>query len=357
MTAHKTDFRVLIVDDSPLARSVIRSILETDPGIEVVGEAVNGQEGIEQAWALRPSLITMDLKMPVMDGVEAIAEIMCANPVPILVVSSIADAKEACEAIAHGALDAVVKPEMDEESAAAFIAKVKMLSGIKVITHLRPRPQGSQAIMKTAEDSPPGPQAKEPDARPIFAIATSTGGPQALAYILGELPADFPCPVLISQHIADGFAGGMSDWLSTTCKLPVLLAKDGADILGGYVYLSPSELNLSVTPTYRIALLARQAGEIYHPTCDVLLSSVAAVFGTRSIGIILTGMGHDGAEGMAKIQAAGGTTVAQDEASSVIFGMNQVAIKRGVIGKVAALKDIPACMIRLAQGRSIDGAK
>jgi two-component system chemotaxis response regulator CheB len=166
--------------------------------------------------------------------------------------------------------------------------------------------------------------------------------------ILGMLPAAFPCAILISQHIADGFAPGLAEWLASVSKLPVRLARDGEVVMSGTVYISPSDVNLAVTPSRRIALAPRRLGEIYHPTCDVLLESVSAVYGRQGIGIILTGMGSDGAAGMAKIRQAGGATLAQDEASSVIFGMNKVAIDRGGVQQVLPSDEIPSAMCRLA---------
>jgi two-component system chemotaxis response regulator CheB len=341
--------RVVLTDDSSLARGLLRSFLENDGDIEVVGEAANGAEAVRLAVELEPDLVTMDLEMPVMGGMDAITEIMATRAVPILVVSSVNDAKNAYAAVARGALDAMNKPEIDAAAGAEFVAKVKMLSQIRVITHLRSR---SSAIPSTAADhsisiaSPP--TAAPSDNQRIFAIASSTGGPQALALILGMLPAAFPSAILISQHIADGFAPGMAEWLAGVCKLPVHLAREGEAVIAGTVYVSPSETNLAVTPSRRITLAPRLLGEIYHPTCDVMLASVAAVYGRQGIGIILTGMGSDGAAGMEKIRQGGGATLAQDEASSVIFGMNKIAIERGGVQQVLPAGEIPQAMCRLA---------
>jgi two-component system chemotaxis response regulator CheB len=348
--------RVLLTDDSAVARDLLRSFLENDGEIEIVGEATNGEEAVRLALELKPDLVTMDLEMPVMGGMDAIIEIMATQAVPILVVSSVADAKKAYAAVAHGALDAINKPGLDLAAGAEFVAKVKMLAKIRVIAHIR-----SRASTQTTPDiiqAMPVLPASFPDsaamssqnikALRIFAIASSTGGPQALATILGQLPAHFPCALLISQHISDGFAPGMADWLASICKLPVHLAREGEVITPGTVYISPSELNLSVSASRRITLVPRLFGEIYHPACDVLLSSVASVYGHRGVGIILTGMGGDGVAGMEIIRLAGGTTLAQDEASSVIFGMNKVAIDRGCIQQVLSVDEIPQAMCRLA---------
>jgi two-component system chemotaxis response regulator CheB len=350
--------RVLVADDSAFARDMLRDFLENGGDIEVVGEAKNGEEAVRLAAELKPDLVTMDLEMPVMGGMDAITEIMATHAVPILVVSSVADAKKAYAAVAHGALDAINKPELDDVAGAEFVAKVKMLAKIRVITHLRSRTP-AKAIPEvihplSAATTPaisPASIAVSPmsvDTSRLFAIASSTGGPQALALILGGLPAAFPCAILISQHIADGFAPGMAEWLAGVCKLPVRLAREGEVVMAGTVYVSPSEANLAVTPSRRITLASRLSGEIYHPTCDVLLASVAAVYGRQGVGIILTGMGRDGAAGMEKIRQAGGATLAQDEASSVIFGMNQVAIDCGGVQQVLPAGEIPQVMCRLA---------
>jgi len=346
--------RVLIVDDSTVLRNLLRDILQSDSQIKVVGEAKNGAEAVHLTKQLKPDLVTMDIEMPVMGGMEAIVEIMATHAVPILVVSSEASAEQACAAVVCGALEAVSKTQLNPDAHAVFLAKVKMLANVRVITHIRKR------LSATADAGlinilppvvPPSRRSMMPPSSEIpriFAIASSTGGPQVLASILKQLPADFSCAVLISQHISDGFAPGMAVWLASVCKLPVHLAQDGEPLAPGTVYISPSEANMSVLPSRRISLLARQLEEIYHPTCDVLLASVANVYGRHAVGIILTGMGRDGVAGMEKIRQAGGVTVAQDEASSVVFGMNKIAIDRGSVQQVLSAEEIPHVICRLA---------
>lgn len=345
--------RVLLADDSSVARGLLRTFLESDADIEVVGEARNGEEAVDLARQLRPNLITMDLEMPVMGGMQAIEEIMASKAVPILVVSSVADAANAYAAVSRGALEVIAKPEFDPAAAAEFIAKVKMLATVPVITHLRSK---SAAHDRAASDAlqPPAPAATPPAAAlsggytRLFAIASSTGGPQALAAILRDLPAAFPCPILIAQHISDGFAGGMADWLGKLCKLAVRIASEGELILPGVVYVSPSESNLAVTPSRRLVLQPRQPGDIYRPVCNVLLNSVAEVFGRNAVGMILTGMGSDGAKGIKAIRRAGGQTIGQDEASSVIYGMNKVAIDTGFVQEILPVTRLAGEMCRIA---------
>ncbi|NGZ06474.1 MAG: chemotaxis-specific protein-glutamate methyltransferase CheB [Magnetococcales bacterium] len=339
--------RIVIADDSPFARELLRHLLEEVEGIEVVGEATNGQQAVALVQQLHPNLVTMDLEMPVMGGLEAISEIMCTKAVPILVVSSLTDAPTALEALRLGALDVIEKPEIGAASAEQLIAKVQLLAGVAVVTRLRPGRMSHTAATRMPESKHSW---SSLHAYPrLFAIASSMGGPQALARILPDLPEDFCCPILIAQHISDGFAHGIVEWLSGLCRLPVRLAVDGVLLEPGVIHVSPSEAHLTVTSASRIALLPRSAQDIYHPSCDHLLLSVAHWFGARAIGIILTGMGHDGAAGMLRIRERGGITLAQDEASSMIFGMNQAAIRAGAIQRILPLEAMAGEMIRLSR--------
>lgn len=371
-----TPIRVLVVDDSGSARALIRALLEDDPRFVVCGEATNGREAVAQALALKPTVITMDLQMPEMDGMTAIEEIMATQATPILVLSDVADARNAMLAVARGALEAAAKPTIDDGPALA--ARLKMLAGVPVIRHIRrthsaqpglaiktiqntPSPQPSPARGEGVPSSSPLPTAggwgegekhsHSPSASStgrVFAIASSTGGPQALARILPALPADFPAPILIAQHISDGFAEAMAGWLNDLCPLKVVMARAGEPLLPGHIYLADSATHLSLTPAARIQLIQRGDADIYHPSCDRLLSSVATLYGRRAVGVILTGMGRDGARGMLDIRHAGGVTIAQDEASSVVFGMNREAIAAGGVQTVRALDAIASELMWLA---------
>ncbi|GEO82871.1 chemotaxis-specific protein-glutamate methyltransferase CheB [Pararhodospirillum oryzae] len=350
-----TRIRVLVVDDSGLARSLLRAVLEADGGFDVVGEARHGREAVALVHDLRPDLVTMDLDMPVMGGLDAIEEIMTSRAVPILVVSNVADAQNAYAAVSRGAVDVVAKPALGTREQQEFLAKARLVSGVRVITHVR--------ALRLPAASRPGPPPARSGGAPAalavpspgrrggaFAIASSTGGPQALARLLGDLPRDFPEPVLIAQHIADGFAPGMAEWLATLSTLPVRMGQEGEALTPGTVYIAPSEVHLTVTRGRRLAWQERTPKDLYRPSCDRLLESAAVAFGRACVGIILTGMGSDGAKGLAAIRAAGGETIAQDEASSVIFGMNRVAIEQGAVGHVLPLEGIAGAMVRLAGG-------
>jgi two-component system chemotaxis response regulator CheB len=340
---------VLVVDDSALARSMLRSALEGDGDFAVVAEAENGRQAVELCASLRPDLITMDLEMPVMGGLAAIEEIMCTKARPILVVSGVADAEKAFAAVAKGAIEVVEKPNMaSPKEVDDFIDKARLVSKIPVIT--MPRTKASPAMpapAPTPAAAPSGPS------RRIIAIASSTGGPQALAVLLGRLPAALACPVVVAQHISDGFAPGMAHWLNGVSPLAVRLAAEGEVLAAGTVYLAPSETNMAVTPDRRIRLEPRRDNQVYRPCCDTLLKSVAQAAGDQAIGLIMTGMGSDGVAGMQAIQQAGGTTLGQDEASSVIFGMNAVAIEKGHVGRVLALNDLAPLLDRLARGEPL----
>lgn len=310
--------RVLVVDDSVFARELIIAILSTDKEIEVVGKAVNGKEALEKVHELKPDLVTMDIEMPVMDGLEAIEQIMAFNAVPILVVTSRGDAKTAFAAISNGALDLVEKPDVNLENAREFINKVKLVSKIKVITHIKGRLNSIKSTQK--------PELKIKNSDKVVAIASSTGGPEALSILLSALPEKFPCPIVIAQHISDGFVSGMVEWFQRISKLNVKVAAEGEIIAGSKVYFPPSEKHTEIDNKGKVAFIERQPKDTYHPSCDILLSSIARVYGANGIGIILTGMGHDGVLGMKKIKEVGGTSIAQDEKTSVVFGMSKLAI-------------------------------
>jgi two-component system chemotaxis response regulator CheB len=333
--------RVLVVDDSILARELIVAILSTSPEIQVIGEAKDGKEAVEKVRELKPDIVTMDVEMPVMDGIEAIEQIMATNAVPILVVTTRGDAHTAFAAISKGALDLVVKPDVNLNEAREFISKIKLLAGIRVVTHI----SGMRKIQKAIEM--PVPVYAENIGDKVVAIASSTGGPDALSVILPQLPENFPCPIVIAQHISDGFVSGMVEWLKLITKLNIKIAVEGDVLTVGSVYVSPSEKHTEINASRGIAFVDRHPQDIYHPSCDLLLSSVARVYGKRSIGVILTGMGSDGALGIRRIKEAGGTTIAQDEKTSIVFGMNKVAIDSGYVDKILPLENISKKIVEM----------
>lgn len=332
--------RVLVVDDSPVARMIIVSHLSRDRGIAVVGEAENGLEAVRKVLELKPDLVTIDIQMPVMNGLSAIEHIMAQSPVPILVLTALDDAETAFAALAKGALEVMEKPALDRPSA-ALAAKIRALAGIRAVAPVR----------RDWMARPPRPREERPFSLPaaagrVVAIASSTGGPKALSVILSSLPADLRAPVLVAQHMSEGFTDGMVQWLNMNSRLAVHMAVHGEAIAPGRVYVSPSELNMSVSPSGEIVLSERRKHDIYRPSCDVLLESVAEVYGSKAIGVILTGMGNDGVSGIARIREAGGVTIAQDESSSVIFGMAKAAIERGGVTTVLPLDKIAPELVK-----------
>ena len=332
--------QVLVVDDSKLARDLIIEILSGDDEIAVIGTAKNGREAVERTRDLKPDIVTIDIEMPVMNGLEAIERIMASHALPILVVTTRGDAQPAYAAISKGALDVVMKPDVRNNGPREFISKIKLLSKIKVITHL-----GGRHAARRVSDTPSLFRGKTSDR--AVAIASSTGGPEALSVILSGLPGNFPCPVIIAQHNADGFIPGMVEWLGKISRNPVTVAVEGEQVVPGTVYVSPSEKHLEVSGVNTVSLIERRPGDLYHPSCDRLLSSVARVYGALGIGVILTGMGSDGVLGVRAIRAAGGATIAQDEQSSIVFGMPKVAIETGCIDRILPLEEISGHLLHL----------
>lgn len=345
--------RVLVVDDSATARDLIAALIGEDPRLTVCAVADNGRSAVELAETLRPDLVTMDLHMPVMDGLAAIVEIMDRCATRILVVSDAADAANAMAAVARGALDATFKPSLTDGP--AFTRRLRLLAGVPVIRHLRarvplplplPLPTDRPVVALTPN---PCPRPRHPPPATVIAIAVSTGGPQALARLLPALPPEFPATVLIAQHISDGFAAGMASWLSGIARLPVTVATQGEPAQVGHVYLADPASHLTLTREGRLRLVPRTGGDVYRPSCDRLLSSVAAAVGPLAVGVTLTGMGRDGMRGIIDIAAAGGATIAQDEASSVVYGMNREAVLTGAVQQVLPLEAIAGALLRLTR--------
>lgn len=337
--------RVLVVDDSGLVRDMIRAILESDPGIVVVGEAVNGVEAIAKVASLKPDIVTMDIEMPVMGGLEAIERIMAEHPMPILVVTALTGVRTAFNAVSKGALDVIEKPDISPENVDNLIKKVRLLAKVDVAAHLLTTRKHTGVV------SVAGGAIKNNFAKGgIVAIAASTGGPQAIHNILAQLPAQFPLPIVITQHIAEGFTQGMVDWFNSGTPLKVSVAANGDYLAAGHVYVNPAENSMRVTERGMILLGDRDAKQLYHPSCNTLLSSVATAFREGVVGLIMSGMGDDGVTGMQSIREAGGVTLAQDAMSSVVYGMNRLAVERGYIQKVVPLVNIPAELMIRARG-------
>jgi two-component system chemotaxis response regulator CheB len=312
-------------------------MLQSDADIRVAGVARDGQEAVAQAAQLRPDVITMDIRMPRMDGFQATKRIMQNTPTPIVVVSASVASEElkiTFNAIRAGALTVVEKPSGPagpayETIRDQLVTTVKLMAGVKVVRRwatgmLRshtPVPHRTSADVRTA----------------IVAIAASTGGPGALYQVLREIPSDFPVPILIVQHIARGFGQGMVDWLRGATRLRVETAQTGSLPQAGQVLVSPDDSHLGIGIDGRVTLRPRANEKELCPSANVLFGSVAQVFGQKALGVIMTGMGRDGVDGLARLKAAGGRVLAQDEKSCVVFGMPKEAINAGVVDKVVSL--------------------
>ncbi len=332
--------RVLVVDDSPLMCKILTNILNCDPQILVAAVANNGKEAVDLVPRLKPDIITMDMDMPVIDGLEATKQIMASNPTPILIVASTvfkAGMEKVFKAISHGALDVIDKGELElagqKRSGEALIAKIKFLTGVRVTDRPRQRLRAERSVVDLRT-----PRIEVSDR--IVAIVASTGGPQALLEILKRLPEDFPCGVAIVQHITTGFLPGLVDWLNKECKIKVKIGEDSEAIQPGVAYIAPDNVQMRVGENGKIALSNEPAHGGHRPSGDVLLESVAQVYGKRSVAAILTGMGRDGAMGMKAIKQFYGQTIAQNEKSCVVFGMPKAAIEMDVIDKVLPLENI-----------------
>ena len=322
--------RVLIVDDSAAVRMMLEQIFSSDPAFTVVGTARDGLEAIAAVQRLAPDIITMDIFMPAMDGMEATRRIMETWPTPIVMVSGNLDAEEVVSsfrAMEAGALAAVPKPRgfgHPEHGAdvALLTQKVKLLAEIRVVRRWPARPAKGAAPASFPQVS--GGQGQEVPL--VVAIGASTGGPVVINTILSGLPADFPAPILVVQHMAPGFIGGFAEWLGLSSTLPVHVASPGERPLAGHVYIAPEGCHMLVDGgMLSLFTGAPENGQL--PSVSALFRSVALVFGRSSVGILLTGMGDDGARELKLMKDKGAVTIAQDEASSVIFGMPGEAVK------------------------------
>jgi len=361
-----TPLRVLVVDDSETQRAILAALFNAAPGLEVVGGAASGQEALRFAATLHPDVITIDLRMPGLDGIEATRRIMQETPTPVVMIAagiSPDDRDLVSAALAAGVLAILPKPSPGPRGAAAaaeLVATVRRMADVRVIRRWSPermvtgqlRPPAPPARSPLGGVTPPTPPVTPtdggPTARPrIVVIGSSTGGPQALQAILPRIPASFLPPIVIVQHIASGFAASLIDWLAPQCALPFQLATTGMHLDRPGIYLAPTGRHL-VVHGQTLFLTDQEPVRGHRPSVTVLFQSVAVSYGPRAIGIILTGMGDDGAVGLAEMKQRGGVTIAQDEASSVVFGMPAAAIALGVVDYVVAPPQIPALLAWLA---------
>jgi two-component system chemotaxis response regulator CheB len=348
--------RVLVVDDSLTVRARLREVIASDPGLELVGEAEDGKVAIEQCQRLRPDVITLDMMMPTMTGVATTEYIMAHMPTPILIVSSSLNRGElfrTYDALSAGAVDVLEKPRGDEPPGVwerQFLSTLKLVARIRVITHPRARLRG---ITRNAPVPPAAPLAR--GALPtVLAIGASTGGPAAIIDVLQALPARFPVPLLFVLHINEPFASSFADWLDAQTLHDVSFARDGAELatLRGQVVMAPADRHLVVE---RGLLRLSNASERHscRPSVDVLFESLARDVGGGVAACLLTGMGRDGAEGLLAIRQAGGMTIAQDEATCIVYGMPREAARLGAAERVMPLPEIGPALAALVAPREV----
>jgi two-component system chemotaxis response regulator CheB len=330
----KLPIRVLVVDDSALMRKLLAQIIESDAGIEVVGTAINGEFALRKIEELQPHVVTLDLEMPGLNGIDVLKQVMRKHKTPVVVVSSHSTEGAAItlKALALGAVDFVAKPvdiaSRLPEVTKELVTKIRVAADSRAVLAL---PEAPSRIKKPLSLSPR-------PARRVFAIGISTGGPYALEYVLSQLPASFPGALVIVQHMPEAFTGLFARRLNEACALQVREAQPGDMLLAGRAL---------ICPVVRLSEDERVNG--HRPSADVLFQSVAREFGRQGIAILMTGMGTDGAEGMGAVKEAGGTTLTQSEDSCVVYGMPKAAVERGYSLRSVGLKELPEVLLSLAE--------
>ncbi|MBN2158634.1 MAG: chemotaxis response regulator protein-glutamate methylesterase [Spirochaetes bacterium] len=347
--------RVLVVDDSSLVRKVITDILESDPLIKVVGTAENGEAAVTMAGRLDPDVITMDIEMPVLDGLTALRRIIAEKPRPVIMMSVFTQhgAEETFKALEFGAVDFVPKPSSMLSLSTGEIGE-QLRSKVKSVYQSRVAPldrstfrearREAHAGAKQRAEAPPRVFDQSSSSPRIVAIGTSTGGPAALMHVFSNFPEHFPSPILVVQHMPEGFTRAFAERLDAISPLKVKEAEDMDPVVPGGGYIAPGDSHISIELKNKRKYVRVFKGDKvsgHRPSIDVLFGSMASVVGKDTIAVIMTGMGRDGAEGIVRIREAGGRTIAQDEGSSIVFGMNRVAVEKGAVHDIVPLSEIP----------------
>ena len=326
--------RVLVVDDSAFVRKAVERMLSAAEDIEVVGFAADGEEGLARARELQPDVVTLDVRMPKLGGLETLERLMAEQPVPVLLMSTLTQegAEVTLRGLELGALDFVdtssVQPMSMQSLADELITKIRALGGARVRTRPRPAPSSTVARAAPAE---------------CVVLAASTGGPAALQTVVGGLPAGFPAAVVVVQHIPRGFTRSLAERLDARSALPVREAKDGEAVEPGRVLVAPAGIHSRVVRRRgraELVLDEEPRNALHRPSADIVMTSTAEVFGRAAVGVVLTGMGSDGTEGLRAIRDKGGLTLAESEETSVIYGMPKSAIEAGVVQRVVAIDAI-----------------
>ncbi len=336
--------KVLIVDDSAFMRNTISSMISADPELEVIGMAKDGIEAIDKVASLNPDIVTLDVEMPRMDGIEALKHIMSKTPVPVLMVSSITTdgAEVTLDALDMGAVDFIPKNLSD---LSINIVKIKEIL-VHKLKSIGRRGLVMQKVRKLSEPlkMPTPAQYSSQRKTGIVAIGSSTGGPKALQMIIANIPEDFPVPILIAQHMPSAFTGPFAQRLNQISALEVKEAEDGESIKKGMVFIAPGGRHMGVkrkkiTET-SIEISPDNGTYIYKPSADYLMLSTTGIFSGQVLGVILTGLGNDGTEGMKEIKNRGGRTIVESEESCVVYGMPKSVVKAGVADKIVKLEEI-----------------
>lgn len=350
--------RVLLVDDSAIHRRALAGYIRESEGLELCGQAKDGAEAVELVRRLRPSVILMDVQMPLMDGLQATEAIMAERPTPIMLMTAADNfAREVdlgLRALALGALDLIPKPDLEQLGAPRqqLASRLQLLAGVPVIHHPRGRAGIERKRLAAESDrSRAHTSGYFRRARRVIGIVSSTGGPRALTEILSHLPADLPAAVVIVQHIDAGFEEGLARWLNENSPLSISMGVHDTPLLEGRAYLGPTGRHVEVTGQRRLGLVKP---EVYrpgrhYPSGDHLLTSLASAYGASAVGVVLTGIGSDGALGLRDIHDAGGKTVAQDEATSVVYGMPGVAAQLGAAQRILPLQSIAEALRALVR--------
>ncbi|HWV52959.1 chemotaxis response regulator protein-glutamate methylesterase [Pseudorhodoplanes sp.] len=341
--------RVLIVDDSALIRQLLTTLLSADPEIEVVGTADDPIAARERIKALNPDVVTLDVEMPHMDGITFLRKIMTLRPMPVIMISTLtqAGADITLEALEIGAVDFIAKPSTDAAHALPALAgelraKVKAAARTRIAARAAMIQAPARKVARSVRAN-----------GKIVAIGASTGGVEALKVVLMNLPADCP-PILITQHMPPRFTAAFAQRLNRECPMTVSEAADGDVIEQGHVYIAPGSHHLQIVKSgvgYRCALDAGEAVTGHRPSVDVLFRSVARVVGKSAVGVILTGMGKDGADGLVEMRKAGALTIGQDEASALIYGMPHVAFERGGVMRQCSLNQVADAILDACEGK------
>ncbi|MBI5643120.1 MAG: chemotaxis response regulator protein-glutamate methylesterase [Deltaproteobacteria bacterium] len=343
--------RVLIVDDSAFMRKVIKQMIETDPEIEVVGSARDGREGVELALSLNPDVITMDLEMPRMNGLEATEIIMDKSPTPIIMVSSLTKegAKATFEALDKGAADYISK-NLTSSSFDMMKIQEELIGKVKAVSRKKNRLFGLRSFVPR----PPLPSVKKSFATQkigFVAIGASTGGPRAIQEVLSHLPGDMTTPFLVAIHMPRAFTGAFAERLNELCKLEVKEAAQGDYVRAGQILLTPGGSQTRIRKRggidFCVEINDEPHNSLYKPSVDICMTSVADCYPGRSLGVILTGMGHDGREGMRLIKEKGGKTLAQNEETCTVYGMPKAVVDAGLADKIVPLDHIAAEIVNM----------